>query len=133
MNEFEKYEAQGQLCFEEGDLASANKMFNKALLVAKRHKNIDPHRTAEVLNNAGFTYGLLGNNEEAKRYLQQALKIYRQICQKPDGDMAITLHNLGELVLGDGDKKQGFEYLSGPVPHPISTTQACDGNSTCAF
>lgn len=112
MNEFEQYEAQGQLYFEKADIASANQMFNKALLVAKRDKNINPHRIAEVLNNAGFTYRLLGNSDEAKRYFQQALKIYRQICQKPDGDMAITLHNLGEMLLVEGDRKQGFEYLS---------------------
>jgi Flp pilus assembly protein TadD len=83
MNEFEKYEAQGQLCFEEGDLASANKMFNKAILVAQRDKNIDPHRIAEVLNNAGFTYGLLGNDQEAKRYL---------LCRPPNSNLICRTH-----------------------------------------
>ncbi len=112
MTEFEQFEAQGQLFFEEGDFAAANKMFNKALAAAKRDKGVDPHRIAEVLNNAGFTNGLLGNNDESKRYLQQALKIYRQICQNPDGDMAITLHNLGKLMLGEGDRNKAFEYLS---------------------
>ena len=38
--------------------------------------------------------------------------IYRQICQRPDGDMAIALHNLADLVLAEGNTKQGFEYLS---------------------
>jgi CHAT domain-containing protein/predicted negative regulator of RcsB-dependent stress response len=69
---------------------------------------------AIILNNIGFVYYSLGENEEALKYYNQALPIRRAVEDR--AGEARTLNNMGLVYDSLGEKQEALKYYNQALP-----------------
>jgi tetratricopeptide (TPR) repeat protein len=74
----------------------------------------DQRNEARFLNDSGHMYNVLGDHQQALRYYEQALPLYRQVGDR-DGE-ATTLNNMGAVYDDFGDKQQALRYYEQALP-----------------
>src|SRR6266567_1049505 len=80
------------------------------LLLPTDKPHLNRSQTAKLYINLGEVYRVLGQMEQSKNYLEDALQIFKE-----EGDHSgkgWTLHNLGRLYADLGDEKQAKRYLT---------------------
>ncbi len=83
---------------------------HKAIALHDNHSSdpIDLEWQAKILNNLGFSYGLMQNPEQGLPYLQNSLKILRTLSNQEM--LANTLDSLGDAYLLLGDTINALPY-----------------------
>ncbi len=96
----------GELYFSLGRYNDAEKMFQKALRLARELHRRDIE--ARTLNNLGILSFEQGRYGDAMRYFENALKIAKELGKK--AEVATTLGNLGNLAAQQGryDEAKGY-------------------------
>ncbi|MFN6499714.1 MAG: tetratricopeptide repeat protein [Nostoc sp. DedQUE01] len=69
---------------------------------------------AVTLLGIGSVYNLLGENQEALKYLNQALPIFRAVAY--GGGEATTLSNIGNVYNSLGEKQEALKYYNQALP-----------------
>jgi tetratricopeptide (TPR) repeat protein len=82
-----------------GDYTKALPYYERATIISEKSLGIEHPNTIKAVSNLGLLHKELGNNEAAKKYLEQALEIWQILPGEPDLKFkAVILNNLG-LVL----------------------------------
>lgn len=111
------YSSLGAACYALGEYKEALSYLFKALEIFDNYK-IQPDENeawnykilyAETLENIGFVYGKLDQNEKHRNYLIKALQIYEDLNIK-DG-IAKTIHNIGTTYSQEEPEKK-MEYFN---------------------
>jgi tetratricopeptide (TPR) repeat protein len=74
----------------------------------------DQGNEARFLNELGYMYSALGDKQQALRYFEQALPLFRQVGDR--GGEATTLNNIGGVYDDLGDKQQALGYFEQALP-----------------
>jgi tetratricopeptide (TPR) repeat protein len=86
-----------------GEVAEAQRLFERALSVSRRVFGPDHLETAATLNNLGRSFQAQGGYIEARKALEEALSIYQRALGDEHPDTAATLANLGAVAQRQGD------------------------------
>jgi tetratricopeptide (TPR) repeat protein len=74
----------------------------------------DTRKEAVTLNNIGYIYSALGENQKALDYYNQSLPLIRATGGK--AGEAVTLNNIGAIYNASGEKQKALEYLNQALP-----------------
>jgi CHAT domain-containing protein len=74
----------------------------------------DSRKEAVTLNNIGYIYSALGENQKALDYYNQSLPLIRATGGK--AGEAVTLNNIGAIYNASGEKQKALEYLNQALP-----------------
>jgi tetratricopeptide (TPR) repeat protein len=103
----EALKAEGLRLFEEGLYEEAVERFGQAQeLFAAEGKQVE---AAEMLNNLGVVYRLMGQWDQARAALEEAQAAFGRLGNR--NREAQTLGNLGGLLASQGDRLRAQEYL----------------------
>ena len=82
------------------------------------HKGKNHADLAQALSNVGVAYGSLDSYTEARKHLEQALKMQQALHKgKNHDDVAKALHDMGVAYLNLGADQQNLKYLKDYEPH----------------
>jgi predicted ATPase len=102
------YQVLGAVHFRRGDMTRAKGVLEKALAV-RRQVDASGLSSARVLVNLGSVIGNLGQEEEARRYFQDALAVFEQTGDRAGAALASDM--LGEAAANRYDFAEARAYL----------------------
>jgi tetratricopeptide (TPR) repeat protein len=91
----------GEVYVSEDELSQAESAYSASLGIYKSLS--DQYNTAVLLRGLGATYSLEGRNDDARRLLEQSLKVTKNLPQATPGLMAEVLHILGMVYYRQGN------------------------------
>jgi tetratricopeptide (TPR) repeat protein len=94
----------------ERDLAKADAILKKALIIAESFGDKDPD-LARNLHNLGFINYKLGNYEESGKYFERALRVKENVYGRNHGEVAWTLLAIGGLYRDTKQYSKGEDSL----------------------
>ncbi len=71
----------------------------------------DPQDRALLLDRMGRVYFRLGFSDEARRLLEESLRLRRAVPDADPGEVAASLNNLGLLLIREGDRERGLALI----------------------
>jgi tetratricopeptide (TPR) repeat protein len=110
-SEIDRAIEEGERLIDEGSqesLVKANTQFKTALHLSQLENN--QVKKALAFHQLGYISNLLGENQKALDYYNQALLI-RRVMGKPLGE-ATTLNNIGRVYADLGEKKKSLDYYN---------------------
>jgi len=94
------------------DSFSALPYFHKAFEIHKKKYGYTHTTTANNINNIGFCYWLKGDYENALKYMEEALKVYKTVeNHKWSMATATVANNIGACYIEQGDVKRGLLFI----------------------
>jgi CHAT domain-containing protein/Tfp pilus assembly protein PilF len=93
------------------DYPKAIKHFEMAYAIDKNYR---PKEAAADLNNIGFLYSALGQNQKSLEFYQKALPIQKEVGDRT-GE-ASTLNNIGGVYFNLGQNQKALEYYQKALP-----------------
>ncbi|MGH9967538.1 MAG: CHAT domain-containing protein [Pyrinomonadaceae bacterium] len=107
--------AQAQQLSKQRSAESLQKAIEKYQEALQLYRSIgDRGGEALTLNNLGFSYQLIGENQKALDSYQQALSTYR--ASNDSSGEASTLNNLAAVYYGLGDRQKALDCLNQALP-----------------
>src|SRR5262249_22201809 len=94
-----------------GDLAQAQKRFERALGIVKQRLGTEAPEAANIMNDLALVLELQGRKDEARELFSSALEIWERTRGPDHPSVALVLHNLGSLANQSGDYITGRVYL----------------------
>jgi CHAT domain-containing protein/Tfp pilus assembly protein PilF len=111
----ERLYQEGMQLYQQGTAESLRQAIGKLQEALKLWQQIDDKRSEAItLNNIGFVYYSLGENQEALKYYNQALPIRRAVEDR-EGE-ARTLNNIGLVYNSLGEKQEALKYFKQALP-----------------
>jgi CHAT domain-containing protein/Tfp pilus assembly protein PilF len=111
----ERVYQEGMQLYQQGTAEPLRQAIEKLQEALKLYQQVDDKRSEAItLNNIGFVYYSLGENQEALKYFNQALPIRRAV-QDWAGE-ARTLNNIGLVYNSLGGKQEALKYFEKALP-----------------
>ncbi|WP_414573948.1 CHAT domain-containing protein [Nostoc sp. CCY 9925] len=106
---------EGLKLYQQGTAESLRQAIGKFQEAMKLLQQVDDKPwEAVTLLGIGSVYKLLGENQEALKYLNQALPIFRAVANR--GGEATTLNNIANVYNSLGEKQQALKYYNQALP-----------------